>query len=279
MQLSTPWTALSGGRTNRLWRLSRPGGDIVVKLFSGSLTNPLFPNDPASEVLALAHLATHDIAPKFIDHLKIGAQDCLVYGHLPGQPWQSDAAQPAEALYRLHRTAPPKGLRRSADGSDALRQQTEAILSACPVACAAPLRANEPGCYVPASGRASFLHGDPVPANMVLQGNVLRLIDWQCPAIGDPCEDIAVFLSPAMQLTYRGAILSRQEVSAFLAAYPDQAIIARYRRLAPWYHWRMAAYCLWQECHGDPVAARAGAAELAALHAAVAAQHRPAQLV
>ena len=30
----------------------------------------------------------------------------------------------------------------------------------------------------------------------------MRLIDWQCPALGDPAEDIACFLSPAMQVIY-----------------------------------------------------------------------------
>ena len=33
------------------------------------------------------------------------------------------------------------------------------------------------------------------------------MIDWQCPAAGDPCEDIYSFLSPAFQiLSGRAAI-------------------------------------------------------------------------
>ena len=117
-------------------------------------------------------------------------------------------------------------------------------------------------------GRACLLHGDPVPANIIAGARSLRLIDWQCPAIGDPCEDLAVFLSPAMQMTYRGSKLGTRETSEFLSAYPDPGIIARYRQLAPWYHWRMAAYCLWQAANGDPKAIDAKQAEIRAMHRA-----------
>ena len=78
----------------------------------------------------------------------------------------------------------------------------------------------------------------------------LTLIDWQCPASGDPTEDIATFLSPAMQRLYRGTILSEAEREAFLAAYPDPAIVARYRALKSVYRWRMAAHCLWKAERG-----------------------------
>ena len=107
---------------------------------------------------------------------------------------------------------------------------------------------------------------------MIAQKGGLKLIDWQCPAIGDPCEDIAVFLSPAMQIIYRGTALSTAERNAFLRAYPDEATIQRYRQLEPWYHWRMAAYCLWKEARGDKHAARAYAAEIDALHTALSEQ-------
>jgi aminoglycoside phosphotransferase (APT) family kinase protein len=60
------------------------------------------------------------------------------------------------------------------------------------------------------------------------------LIDWQCPAVGDPCEDIAIFLSPAMQLAYRGTVLSRAEEQVFLTAYSDASTLKRYANIAPW---------------------------------------------
>ncbi len=265
------WTALSGGRTNWLWRITQQRSDIVVKLFAGNTKNPLFPNDPASEVLALQHLDAQNIAPRLLDHFPTSAGYCIVYSHLPGNPWHTDVAEAAHMLYRLHQITPPAGLRRAADGSAELRKHSLSILDACPSQRADGVRALEPRSDVVASGQACFLHGDPVPANIVVTPGTMRLIDWQCPATGDPCEDLSVFLSPAMQLSYRGAVLGDDEISAFLATYPDEAAIARYGQLARWYHWRMAAYCLWKESRGDPNAAAAGAAELAALRAALAA--------
>lgn len=83
-----------------------------------------------------------------------------------------------------------------------------------------------------------------------MNGTDITLIDWQCPAIGDPTHDIAIFLSPAMQLLYRGAPLSENEVRQFLAGYPDQDIAQRYHELADWFHWRMACYCLLRASQG-----------------------------
>ena len=113
-----------------------------------------------------------------------------------------------------------------------------------------------------------FLHGDPVAGNIVGNPEDWRLIDWQCPAIGDPCEDIALFLSPAMQMAYRGAPLSEGERQRFLATYPDPEITRRYQSLAAFYHWRMAAYCLWLDSRGDRAAGEGTEAEIAAMSAA-----------
>ncbi len=87
--------------------------------------------------------------------------------------------------------------------------------------------------------------------NILVAGKSLTLIDWQCPAIGDPCEDIALFLSPAMQHLYRGSPLSPGEEVEFLGAYAQPATVSRYQALRPWYGWRMAAYCLWRVENGS----------------------------
>lgn len=104
-----------------------------------------------------------------------------------------------------------------------------------------------------------------MPGNLLLNDDAVVLIDWQCPAIGDPAEDIAIFLSPAMQYVYRGKPLTDDEEAAFLAAYRDRAITRRYRALKPWFHWRMAAYCLWRARNGSPDYAPAFRLEAAAL--------------
>jgi thiamine kinase-like enzyme len=111
------------------------------------------------------------------------------------------------------------------------------------------------------SGASRLLHGDPVPGNLIDCGKTLRLIDWQCPAAGDPCEDIALFLSPAMQIAYRGTPLSQAEENEFLSAYGCDSTVTRYRSLAAWYHARNLAYCLWQLYQGESAAALRAKAE------------------
>ena len=110
-----------------------------------------------------------------------------------------------------------------------------------------------------------LLHCDIVPGNLIENSGGLFLIDWQCPAIGDPVEDIAIFLSPAMQTLYRGHPLSPEEREQFLESYHTQA--ERYQTLAPAYHYRMAAYCQWQVERGFPDYAAGRDAEIAALNA------------
>lgn len=261
-----------GGRTNRLWRVSRPEGDIVVKLYDTETRNPLFPNDPVSEIQMLHHLAEHYIAPHLLDHFPTEMGVCLVYAHLEGPSWRTGTARVATLLHRLHNIAPPHGLRATADGSNELRSEALSILDGCPADRALELRSLEPTRHVPASGLLRLLHADPVPANMIDHAGDLKLIDWQCPAVGDPCEDIAVFLSPAMHLIYRGTILTDVEKDTFLKAYPDGGTIRRYRQLEPWYQWRMAAYCLWKEARGDEHAKYAYDAEINALKAALSEQ-------
>ena len=129
----------------------------------------------------------------------------------------------------------------------------------------------EPQGHVAPSGRRRLVHGDPVPGNIVTGPGRAALIDWQCPALGDPAADLAIFASPAMQQVYRGAPLSEAESAAFLAAYPDEETVARYRALRPWYHWRMAAYCLFRAERG-----RAGYAAGLTLERAALPRYSPA---
>ncbi|MEZ5715395.1 MAG: phosphotransferase [Paracoccaceae bacterium] len=152
----------------------------------------------------------------------------------------------ARALARLHARPAPPGLRPTADGSTALARDTRAILARCPTESAAPLFDLAPRGSVPPSGAACLLHGDAVPGNLIRTRAGIALIDWQCPAVGDPVHDLAVFLSPAMQLIYRGSALSPAETAGFLGSYGRTDVVDRYRALAPWLHWRIAAYCLWR---------------------------------
>jgi hypothetical protein len=66
--------------------------------------------------------------------------------------------------------------------------------------------------------------------------------------VGDPVEDLACFLSPAMMVLYaappHGAAAVRRFLDTYAAA--DAATAERYRRDGAAWHYRIAAYCLWR---------------------------------
>ena len=195
----------------------------------------------SAEAQALSRFGPLSLSP-VLEH---SGEGWIAYRFVEGAPWRSDPARVAALLHRLHSTYAP-GFRVLPSGSGAILAQARAILAGCTGRIAsAP---DDPG--IPPVDQTCPLHGDAVPGNIVDGPGGLTLIDWQCPASGDPTEDIATFLSPAMQRLYRGTILSEAEREAFLAAYPDPAIVARYRALKSVYRWRMAAHCLWKAERG-----------------------------
>ena len=254
-----------GGRSNRVWRC----GDRVVKLYLGQGENPLFANDPLREAAALAALSGTGMVPTLQGAGRFEGFNWLIYGHITGAPWQQGSGHVAQLLGRLHDQPEFSGLPRGVNGSAALEEQVDSILMACPSgdALVTQLRQARPIGQVPALAQLAVIHGDPVPGNLLAHDGTLTLIDWQCPQMGDPSEDLALFLSPAMQLLYRGKTLSPREEEAFLAAYPDPRVVGRYLSLKPWFHWRMAAYCLWRSVQGNPQDRRALDLELAAFAA------------
>ncbi|CUH64807.1 thiamine kinase [Thalassovita gelatinovora] len=264
------WTPLTGGKTNRSWHVQLDGVSWVVKLYAGETGNPLFPNSARHEAALLRLLAPTGLAPQLIDMVSTARGTGLIYTYQNGMPWREDPALVARALSLLHRQDPTNlaaGLRPLEGGSDRLITQTETIIARLPETAQHRLRTLQPKGSVPAADRAVLLHGDLVPGNVIVDRSHVTLIDWQCPAIGDPVEDLAVFLSPAMQQIYRGRPLSASEKSAFIAGYDRSNLRKRIDLMAPWYHWRMAAYCAWKSAQGQREYERAGALEIAALTA------------
>ena len=94
--------------------------------------------------------------------------------------------------------------------------------------------------------RRSLVHTDCGPGNIVRTRGGLMLIDWQCPGRGDAVEDIACFLSPAMMILYECPPHTHVARDAFLEAYGNPSVIARYRRDAAAWHYRIGAYCVWR---------------------------------
>ncbi|NOC85329.1 phosphotransferase [Ruegeria sp. HKCCD6428] len=243
---------LYGGRTNKVWKVKGRDSDKVLKLYSTALRNPLFRNDAELEALCLKALGTTGFVPRLRATGQYKEARWVFYDHAPGAPWRQDSAQVGALLRKLH-TLPiavqaPAGCNGSAD----LRAHGKRILQGCTSNGRDKLADLQPSNSVAPTQQTCLIHGDPVAGNILVATGGLTLIDWQCPALGDPCEDLALFLSPAMQQLYRGSPLSNKEEDQFLSAYGRPEIVARYEQLRPWYAWRMATYCLWRAENGAP---------------------------
>lgn len=237
---------LYGGRTNQVWKVLGNGNDRVLKLYDTSMRNPLFRNDAALEARCLSALDGSGLGPRLRATGRHQNTGWVFYDHAPGTPWRQGSAKVGRLLRRLHHLAPPIPAPLGCNGSRDLERHGQRILDGCTSDTRHELEALRPNTECPASAKTCLIHGDPVAGNILVAVDGLTLIDWQCPAIGDPCEDLAMFLSPAMQQLYRGKPLSPDEKAAFLHAYENPGVVDRYHALQPWFAWRMAAYCLWR---------------------------------
>lgn len=259
------WAPLSGGRTNALWRVSGGARDLVVKLYPPDRQTPLFRNDGIAEAAVLTALSGMGMSPDLHASTTTALGPCVIYDFAAGAAWSDDPMPVARILKRLHGTEVDLSLPAAPSGSAALRAQGEAMLAQCSGALVQTLRRRMPGDVVVPSVQDCLLHGDVVASNVIQSEDGLRLIDWQCPMRGEPAADIAIFLSPAMQALYGGTPPTALFQAAFFAAYGCPEAEVRYRALAPWYHWRMAAYCLWKAERGAVDYRDALGLELAAL--------------
>lgn len=254
---------MPGGRSNSVWKVETRSGAYVFKLFGANNDNPLFPNDAVSEQVALRHYHRLGFSPRLVE----AGTDWVIYDYVEASPWQNTPEIAGRGLAHLHSAPALSGLRVLVSGTRNLIKATERILSACPEDALGRIPPLARFDEVPEQTALCGLHGDPVPSNILCAGPQTLFIDWQCPAIGDPCEDIAVFLSPAMQVTYRGAALSETEEGAFWQGYQNPVVEERYQRLKPHFHRRMMAYCLWRNAHRGDQSEAALHAESAALRA------------
>ena len=168
----------------------------MVKLYARDTDNPLFANDPQRERAALQALGGTGMVPHYLSDGAFEGQQWLAYTHIPGETWSQNAGHVAQLLGRLHDQPTISGLPQGCNGSRALAEQTHHILGRCQGA--ETLLAVEPRGEVAPYLSPTLIHGDPVPGNIVAHDGTLTLIDWQCPQMGDPTEDLALFLSPAM---------------------------------------------------------------------------------
>ncbi len=256
---------LYGGRTNQVWKVLEDGGDKVLKLYSTTLRNPLFRNDAELEARCLEALGPEGFVPRLRAAGRHKDAHWVFYDHAPGTPWQKGTDTVGRLLRRLHDLVLSVPAPAGCNGSADLKAHGCRILQGCTSEARHRLFEQQPTMEVAPTERTCLIHGDPVAGNILVATDGLTLIDWQCPARGDPTEDLALFLSPAMQRLYRGAPLSKAEEDQFLFAYDNAEIVARYQHLKPWYAWRMASYCLWRAENGAPDYAEGLRLETAAL--------------
>ncbi len=279
----TRWRVLSGGWTNAVWRVSTGADTLVVKLYRPDAATPLFANDPDAEVASLRALAGTGLAPELLGWAETPLGRSLVYRHVAGRPWggADDPAIAAAALARLHDIPAPAILPCIPPDPDRLRSEARAMLEGLGEAGDA-LAAIEPAVRPePPAGPPVFTHGDATAANVLVSGQRATLIDWQCPVIGDAADDLAVFLSPAMQAVSGNRPLSQSAEAAFLDGYAASrsggagaVVVDRYRARTPVYHWRMAVYATWRARRGDGAYTGAADREIAQLRAVTAEKPR-----
>ena len=267
------WIELDGGRSNRVWHLRTNNDlDLCVKLYpKDPWENPLFANDPLGEHACLKALAPHGLSPKPIAFIKTSVGPCLIYEHISGTILEDQVTLIAQCLAQLHQLPAPKGLREASVGSEQIGADGLYILGKCKTPTKKLLQNLMPDTYVKPVEQRQMIHADPVPANIIVSEGKAKLIDWQCPAFGDPAEDLCHFLSPAMQWLYRQSILPDIEVSSFISSYAQYSKAfdqSRFLDLRAWYSWRIAAYCLWQVEHGNSAYQRPLELEISALEKA-----------
>ncbi|HVM85373.1 MAG TPA: aminoglycoside phosphotransferase family protein [Candidatus Binatia bacterium] len=233
---------LKGGYLNQVLRLRGEGIDWVVKRFAAGSGKTLFPNLPRDEYRALQAASALDLAPRPVAFLDEADAPVLVYGYCPGLPWR-DGVEGVGGLLRRLRAIDASGFRPVPMTPAAILSQGDDFLPAAGGETRQRLKDTCPRPIEATPVAPSFLHTDLGPGNIIVDGDDLRVIDWQCPAAGDAVEDIAAFLSPAFQILYGCPSLTAEQERAFFAAYGDRDTETRYDLLRPFYDWRMACYC------------------------------------
>lgn len=237
--------ALAGGYWNDVLRIDTDQGAFVLKHYRAVMAGTLFPNLPDDEARALQRLAGLAVAPEPAGYWP---QDrVLLYAYVEGAPWTGDIEAMAALLSRKAGVS-GEGFREVPVTPQAILAEGEALFAPCaddaltrrlralrPAPPAAP-----PGGWCPAR---RLIHTDIGAMNLIGAGAGLRLIDWQCPASGDPAEDVYSFLSPAFQILNLRRPLAAAERDRLMRLLGDAALARRLALLEPAYAWRMAGYC------------------------------------
>jgi hypothetical protein len=238
---------LKGGAWNDVFQVRSANEDIVVKRFVSMLEGTIFPNLPHGEALALERLSGLAVAPEpvaFYPETEWGA--VLVYQFHPGKSWNGNVV-PVAQLQKRKLGVDISGFRDVPIDCEGVLAQGDALFARCESDPRVEgFRKYRPKARTVAPlDRRALVHTDVGPTNLIDGSQGVRLIDWQCPAAGDPAEDVSSFLAPALQILSFRVPLTAAERATFLATYDDADMERRLSVLEPCYAYRMAGYsCL-----------------------------------
>lgn len=252
-------TRLEGGYHNDVFRVSDGSRTLVEKHYAAPYgPNPMYPNLPEQEALALRVMAESGRAPRFVDFVPATptTRAVLRYEFVHGSGWSRGVVDVARLLHDVHRVPVDRRLRRLLRTPGDVLAHADSMVDDVPRRLSAPLRAVRPDLDA-ASSRSlpageSVVHTDCGPGNVIRGGrHGLVLIDWQCPGRGDPVEDLACFRSPAMMILYGKRPLSPPTARRFLATYAGLSVdgaasVERFADVGAAWHFRIGAYCVWR---------------------------------
>jgi thiamine kinase len=237
---------LSGGFWNDNSRVSGNGIDWVVKYYRVGQRTSLFPIFPEAESHALKTLEGAEIAPSQVAYYP-GERPVLIYEFYPGAWWEGGVKSVAHLLSGLHRfpVSHPEPFRKlPVEPLEILAEGDELLQGADPDQLATDLiRLRPDPAGTPDLPSRTLVHTDVGAGNIISGPNGLRLIDWQCPGMGDPAEDVWAFQSPAFQILFKRTPLTVEQRGTYLDAYGDVDTCRRMESLSPFFGYRMAAYC------------------------------------
>ena len=239
-------TPLTGGFWNDVYRLRGNGRNWVIKHFRAANSDSLYPILPQTEALALRTLRGLDIAPEPVAFL--ADVPLLVYEFFEGDVWWEDVAAVGRLLRRLHDVSvlPDSGFRYLPVEPEAIMQQGDRFLAQAEQGdLVRQLELVRPSATPrPPLARLSLVHTDTWVGNFVQNGRSLRLIDWQCPGLGDPAEDVWTFLYSGYEMLLGWPRFEAQVAVDFWRGYGRETAVSQHLPyLAPYYTYRLAAHC------------------------------------
>ena len=147
------------------------------------------------------------------------------------------------SLSVLHQIPKIDGLRIASVGSKQIGTDGLSILERCETPFKDELLSRKPETTVDPLASQQMIHGDPVPANVIVSDGVAKLIDWQCPAFGDPAEDLSHFYHRQCSGCIANPLCLMLKLLPLLICIQSvtQPLTKAFSEIRDWYSWRIAA--------------------------------------